>query len=379
MKFQSINFTCESCGAPLKYSPVTASLKCEFCGTTQPIEQSNEIIYEYNFQEALVHLDRQEPQAIDKEITCNKCAAHFTLTPYSVSSNCPYCGTPAITDFVQEITPKSLLPFTFTQEQAKQRFKAWIGSLWFAPNQLKEYIDGEEKLQGYYLPHWIYDTDTVTHYRGQRGDIYYVTVERTVVVNGQPQRIMQQEPRIHWTPVSGTVQNSFDDVTVGASRTIPHTILDSLGSWDTTRLIPFNEKYLSGFESEEYTIGLDNGFEYAKVKMDYIIRQSIRAQIGGDQQQINNKETQYHNTTYKNALFPIWIAQFKYKGKVYNYAINAQSGKIVGERPYSIMKIVLLVGFILVVILGAVYLDEHPEVLEGVIDTPSSHSYQYVR
>lgn len=325
------------------------------------------MIHEYDFQEALTHLDRQQAQIIDKEVTCNKCAAHFTLTPYSVSSNCPYCGTPAITDFVQEITPKSLLPFGLTHEQAKQRFSQWIGSLWFAPSQLAEYVRGDERLKGYYLPHWTYDANTLTHYQGQRGDVYYVTVERTVIIDGRSKRVRQREPRINWTPVRGTVRNSFDDITVGASKTISHTILDNLAPWDTTRLIPFNEKYLSGFESEEYTIGLDNGFEYAKIKMDRVIRQTIRTDIGGDQQQITAKKTQYHNTTYKNALFPIWTAQFQYKGKTYNYAINAQSGKIAGERPYSVMKIVFLIVFVLLVLGGVVYLEESGQALEGFV------------
>ncbi|MCH9740702.1 MAG: hypothetical protein K0U38_07690, partial [Epsilonproteobacteria bacterium] len=346
MKFQSINFTCDGCGAPLKYSPATASLRCEFCSSTKTIERSNEVIHEYDFQEALEFLETHNAQEIHKEVTCNKCAASFELTPYSISSNCPYCGTPAITDFVKEITPKSLLPFNLPHDMAQQKFKKWIGSLWFAPNKLKDYVDGDEKLKGYYLPHWTYDANTHTHYRGQRGVVYYVTVERTVIVNGREQRVRQREPRINWTPVSGSVQNSFDDITIGASKTISHTILDSLAPWNTTKLIPFNEKYLAGFESEEYTIGLDNGFEYAKVKMNHIIRQTIKYDIGGDQQQISSMQTSYHNTTYKNALFPIWTAQFKWKGKIYNYAINAQSGKIVGERPYSIVKIVLLVGYV---------------------------------
>ena len=365
MKFQSINFTCKSCGAPLKYSPVTSSLECEFCSSTQPIEQSNEIIHEYDFQEALVYLDQKHAQEINKEITCNNCAAEFLLTPYSISSNCPYCGTPAITDFVKEITPKSLLPFTLTHKEAKEHFKKWIGSLWFAPSKLKEYIDGDEKLKGYYLPHWTFDSNTTTHYQGQRGDIYYVTVERTVVIDGRSQRIRQREPRIKWTPVYGTVQNSFDDITIGASKTISRTILDNLAPWDTTKLVPFNEKYLLGFESEEYTIGLDNGFEYAKVKMDRVITQTIQAHIGGDQQLITAKKTNYHNTTYKNVLLPIWTAQFKYKDKVYNYAINAQTGKIAGERPYSIIKIVFLIGFILLALLGLFYLEENSQSLGG--------------
>jgi hypothetical protein len=303
-------------------------------------------------------LDKNSSQEINKNITCNKCAANFQLTPYSISSNCPYCNTPAITNFIKEITPKSLLPFELTHDKAQEKFKKWIGSLWFAPSKLKDYIEGNEKLQGYYLPHWTYDSDTQTYYQGQKGVIYYVMVERTVIIEGRQRRVKQREARINWSPVRGTVHKSFDDITIGASKTISHSILNSLTPWDTTELIPFDERYLAGFEAEEYTIGLDNAFEYAKMKMSHIIQNDIRRDIGGDKQRIDTMQTTYSHTTYKNVLFPIWTAQFRWKEKEYNYAINAQTGKIVGKRPYSTLKITLLIIFTLLVLGGIFYLQE---------------------
>ena len=366
MKFKSINFTCKNCGAPLRFSPIEGSLKCEFCSSKESIERSLEEVKEYDLASALNHLERHSEQEINKEVKCNKCAATFKMTPYSFSSNCPYCGTPAITDFVKEITPESLLPFQVSQKEAREKFKKWIGSLWLAPSKLKKFLDGNERLKGYYLPHWTYDADTTSHYQGQRGDIYYVTVERTVVVNGRQERRRVQEPRIRWTPVSGTVYDSFDDITIGASKTISHTILENLAPWHTSHLVPFNEKYLLGFDAEEYTIGLDNGFELAKVKMNRVIRQHIRRDIGGDQQQINYLQTKYANSSYKNVLFPLWTAKFRWKNKTYNYAINAQTGKVVGERPYSWLKIAMIVGTLSGGAGGVVYLDEHPEVVQEI-------------
>ena len=366
MKFKSINFTCKSCGAPLRFSPISNTLLCEFCDTKESIEKSTNEIKEYSFQEALDFLEIHQVEEVKKTVTCNKCSATFTMTPYSISSNCPYCGTPAITEFVKEITPKSLLPFHLSQKKAQKLFKKWLGSLWFAPSKLKKIVDGDEELKGYYLPHWTYDSDTHTNYRGQRGDVYYVNVERTVVVNGRQERRSVREARINWTPVSGLVENAFDDITIGASKTISHTILDNLSPWHTDVLVPFNEKYLSGFDSEEYTIGLDNGFEFAKVKMDRVIRQTIRYEIGGDQQQINSMNTHYSNTTYKNVLFPVWTAEFKWNSKTYNYAINGQTGKVTGERPYSWIKIISLVLTVSILLGGVFYLEEHPNILRKI-------------
>ncbi len=364
MKFKSINFTCKNCGAPLRFSPIEETLKCEFCQGTESINSSLEEIKEYDLSKALAELNRHNEKKITKEVKCSKCSATFTMNPYSFSSNCPYCGTPAIIDFVKEITPQSLLPFQLSQKEAKEAFKKWVGSLWFAPSKLTKFLSDDEKLKGYYLPHWTYDAKTVSDYHGQRGDIYYVTVERTVIVEGREVRQRVQEPRVRWTPVSGRVYNEFDDITIGASKTISYSILDNLAPWYTKKLVPFNEKYLAGFTSEEYTIGLDNGFELAKVKMNRIIRQTVHQDIGGDQQQITSLKTNYHDTSYKNVLFPIWTAQFKWKNRTYNYAINAQTGKVSGERPYSWLKIALVLGVLSTGIGGVVYLDEHPQVIE---------------
>ena len=131
-------------------------------------------------------------------------------------------------------------------------------------------------------------------------------------------------------------------------------------------LVPFNEKYLSGFEAEEYTIGLDNGFEYAKAKMSSKIKRNIMHDIGGDQQQISSMRTDHNNITYKNTLFPIWTASFTWKNKTYNYAINAQNGKTVGQRPYSYVKIIFTVVTIVSIISGVVYFSEHQELFTQI-------------
>lgn len=362
MKYNSINFTCNNCGAPLKFSPIANSLFCEFCETEESIEKSTQEIKEYSFNEALEMLNIITHQNIIKEVTCSKCSASFTINSYSISSNCPYCRTPIITDFIKKIESKSLLPFQISQNKAQKLFKKWIGSLWFAPSKLKNFINGEYKLKGYYLPHWTYDSDTSTQYRGERGDIYYINVEHTILVNGRKERRTVREARVKWNTISGEVKASFDDITVGASKTISHTILNNLEPWYTNVLVPFNQKYLAGFDSEEYTISLDNGFDFAKVKMKRVIIRKIKNQIGGDQQRINFINTKYNNITYKSVLFPIWTAEFKWNNRSYNYAINGQTGKVSGERPYSWFKIIFLVINIIVIIGGAIYIDNYIDI-----------------
>ena len=108
--------------------------------------------------------------------------------------------------------------------------------------------------------------------------------------------------------------------------------------------------------------------------MVHKIEQNIRQDMGGDQQQIQNIQTHYNNISYKNVLFPVWTASFKWKNKIYYYAINAQTGKIVGERPYSSIKIFLAV-FTIVSLIGAfLYLDK-----SGILQELVSGSFIVMR
>ncbi len=119
--------------------------------------------------------------------------------------------------------------------------------LWFAPGKVKKYTDDDAKLKGVYIPYWTYDSDTQTDYVGARGDTYYVTEEVQTVRNGQEINELRQVPKINWTLVQGRVARFFDDVLVGASKSLPRQIVDQLEPWDLVNLVPYDESYLSGF------------------------------------------------------------------------------------------------------------------------------------
>jgi hypothetical protein len=252
------------------------------------------------------------------------------------------------------LQPESLLPFKINQKEAKDIFKEWVGNLWFAPASLKNIYDTDSSLKGVYLPYWTFDSQTTTVYEGYRGRVYHERVTRRVFINGREEYVEDLVERVEWTPVSGRVRLFFDDVLVGASKTLPRKLADSLEPWDLENLEAFDDRYLSGFESEVYQVAVDEGSEIAKNYMEHSILQAVRADIGGDRQQISNLKVYYDNNTYKYLLLPIWTAHFNYKNKEFRFAINARNGKIVGERPYSKIKIFLVI-LVVLSILGILF------------------------
>lgn len=380
-KVQQQHFPCEQCGADLEYSPGMRNLQCEYCGHENLITDEPVVIQEYNFAsalEALAHAERHPPDST-QIIKCPNCAAAFELKTDQHAGSCPFCDTPVVlsTEHVRLFQPKSLLPFIITEKDARTAFDNWIGNLWFAPSALKDKHRRDEKLLGIYVPYWTYDSHTDSIYHGQRGTVYYEQRTVTQTVNGRSQRKVVNVPRIRWTPVSGRVRQFFDDVLVGATRALPRQILDNIQPWDLDNLVAYNEAYLSGFQSEIYQVGLDEGFKQARLLMDQAIHQAARRDIGGDQQQIHSLKTRHSDTTFKHVLLPVWSAAFRYQNKTYRFVINGRSGRTQGERPYSKVKIALAVIVATITLAGMAYYLEASGALEQMMYQFDDRSADY--
>ena len=128
-----------------------------------------------------------------------------------------------------------------------------------------------------------------------------------------------------------------------ASHSLPDTIARKLEPWDLQNLVPYQPGYLSGFKSETYQVGIESGFEEAKGLMDPAIHTTICRDIGGDEQRISSVSTSYSDISFKHILLPIWISTYQYKSKAYRFLVNARTGEVQGERPWSFIKIALAV------------------------------------
>jgi len=206
-------------------------------------------------------------------------------------------------------------------------------------------------IDGVYVPAWTYDAQTYSQYTGQRGDDYWDTETYTEQdSNGNTVTRTRQVRRTRWHWVSGNVANPFDDILVLASNSLPRKIAQRLEPWDLKNLVPYRDEYLSGFVAESYQVGLPEGFEIAKQIMAGPIHEAIESDIGGDHQRIHSVDTRYLDVTFKHCLLPIWISAYLYAGKTYRFLVNARTGEVQGERPYSALKILMLVISILVAI-----------------------------
>lgn len=351
-------FPCGQCGAKLVFQPGTASLRCEYCGHVNEIARPVAEVQELNYHVELRELYEQELTDERRVVKCAACAAEIEPPADAMSFQCPFCGTDivGVTTVKRVIRPRALLPFKVTREEARAAFRKWLRSLWFAPRGLKKYTHADSKLSGMYVPYWTYDCQTSSRYHGQRGDAYYVTEGYTTLEKGKWVRKSHRVRKIRWTRVSGLVRRTFDDMLVVASRSLPTQQVERLEPWDLKELTPYRAEYLSGFQAESHQVDLAEGFMIVTERLKPIIEQSVREDIGGDEQRIDNLHTHYDNVTFKHLLLPIWISAYRFRQKVYRFLVNGRTGEVQGERPWSWIKITLFVLLMVLLAAGIVLL-----------------------
>ncbi|RFZ84891.1 hypothetical protein DYU05_04605 [Mucilaginibacter terrenus] len=355
------SLSCKNCGALLHFAPGTHELKCDYCGESNIIEKDDEQqIISYDYDEYVASISTGKHTGHLKVVKCNGCGSQSLLDEFVTADTCAFCTAPLVLDIAagqEYVTPHYVLPFHVTEKEAIDLFKKWIRSLWWSPNDLKKkLVQSNARLKGIYIPHWAYDADTVTRYTGERGDYYYTTETYTETVNGKTETRTRQVRHTRWSYASGTVYCTFKDETIPASRSLPEKTLVDLGPWNFGMLVKFDERYMSGFRSETYQVTPQEGFIKMTEAIHPRILDAVRDDIGGDEQRVDSTDSKYNNKGIKYTMLPVWMSAYKYKEKIFQFKINASTGEVIGERPLSIIKIVLAILLAVALIVGGIFL-----------------------
>jgi len=350
-------FPCEACGADLEFHIGNQSLKCPFCGHIKQIKKAEDkAVAEQAFHAMLAKVQAWKEQGrheqIDaREVRCNACGANVVFLGTLTSSSCSYCGSSIQLDDVhqaeQRIPVDGMMPFLITYHITQENLRNWVQSLWFAPDQFKKQ-GAQGQFEGVYLPFWTFDSLTFTCYSGQRGENYTTTVG-----TGKNKRTVT---KTRWYPASGEFERFFDDVLVLAVRGLSSKRMQKLEPWPLHHCVPFNQELMAGITARTYEIELDEGFEKGKSRIDQALLADVRVRIGGDQQRVHAVDTTYNAITFKHLLLPVWLMVYRFRDKPYQVMINATTGEVQGERPYSWWKIALTALLAAGLVGGLVYL-----------------------
>lgn len=339
----AIRFPCASCAGPMLFDTESQSLKCQYCGAEQSIENTMDQPQEHPFDQTgedvtALHDWGTEQQAIH----CGSCGGETLIPAGQTATVCVFCGSPKVLPHNEQhsIRPETLIPFQISRDEALTSFAAWKRKRWFLPNKFKKQKVSSQ-LNCIYIPYWTYDTDTYSLYSAEVGIYHYRTVTRTRVVNGKSETYTTTERYTVWHSTRGDYDRYFDDILIPASGHYNTDLLNKLGDFKLSELRPYKPEYLSGFVSERYSVTREQGWESAQDRASGQLEDEIKRKIGGDEIRNLKVRTTYSDITYKHLLLPVWNASYTYKSKPYYYMVNGQTGTVSGHVPRSAIKITL--------------------------------------
>lgn len=340
-------YVCEGCGGIMVWDPKTQKLKCPNCDNVMDLEKGTENIVEHK----LTLGDKKKVTAKEKEshtMECKSCGAQMEIGGNETAAQCPYCGSDyVLADKQQDVlTPDGVIPFKLDKNGVNEKFRTWIGGRWLAPSALKHLYQGEG-FQGVYVPYWTFDADCDCPYTGEGG-------KRREEKYKDSEGKEQTRTVVDWYPTRGQLHHFFDDVQTPASVRFRGGLLSGLEPYDFKQLESYKSEYISGYLSENYSIGLEDGHQAAKSKMESELHSMASREIHRQYDEARNihLNPHYKDETYKYLLVPVYSTAYHFNGKNYAVVINGQNGKVCGEYPKSAAKIIALIVAILAVVIG---------------------------
>lgn len=354
---QTRTYPCPSCGAQLEFMPGTQNLVCRSCGRLEAITPPQGEIQMHELGPAMAQIRHAANQqtatlaGVAKEVVCQNCGGRTLFEGSVTTTRCPYCASVIARDDVQAAPDRfpadGVIPMQIDSKTANTLINQWINSRWFAPTEFKKYRE-VGAFTSLYASYFVYDAQSTTEYRGQRGIEYTVTVG-----SGDGQH---EEIRVNWYPVSGVVENSFDDVPALANTGLDEKRVRELEPWPTQHAQPYQAEYMAGHATRTYDLDAEQAFVEARSKMEPEIDRTIRYDIGGDRQQVNWRNINFNTIAFKYLLLPMWLLTVVYEGRPFQVFINGVTGEVQGQRPWSKVKIAFASIAALLVIIAIVAL-----------------------
>ncbi|MBQ5404456.1 MAG: hypothetical protein IIU11_08860 [Bacteroidales bacterium] len=333
---------CPGCNSPLPYNAEKKLWKCEYCGSEFNREQILELtkqksdtdtdIKKPEYKEELETPDPEQPEL--NLYRCQNCGAEMVADQNTSSTFCVYCGSTGILKSRLEgkFRPKYIIPFSKTKEDAIAAYNGLRKGRFLAPKEFGE-KENIEKITGVYIPFWLYDGFSQGLVEGERHD-------KTSWRSGD---YIYTKTDVYYELRAGS--EAFEKVPADGSEKFDDDLMDSIEPFKLEELEPFNYSYLSGFLSEKYDVGAEKDQERASLRMNNSLKQSLYSTINGSL----ISPTEKINCTIEKveyALLPVWMLNTFVNGKAHTFAMNGQTGKIIGDIPVDPKKSILYLLFL---------------------------------
>lgn len=356
MPTQVTNYQCPACTGPLHYSAKSGKLACDYCDSSFDVAEI-EALYARKEAEAAAakhaaDAKAEAAQAAKAEAaeaaaasggwdtsdlsrdwgaeadglrvySCPSCGAELICDQSTAATACPYCGNPAIVpgQFSGALRPDYILPFRLSKDDAVQALLAHYKGKPFLPRSFTS-ANHIEQIQGVYVPFWLFDG-------GAEGAASYRASNTNVYETGDYEIT---ETRHYHVVRAGSL--AFEKIPVDASSKMPDDHMDSIEPFDYAQLRPFSTAYLPGYLADKYDVTIDDSRDRADTRCRETLAQALRDTVTGYGACVTEREDiALRRGKVHYALLPVWMLSTKWNGQDFLFAMNGQTGKLVGDLP----------------------------------------------
>ena len=332
MAEQITNYKCPACGGPLHFSDKSQDMACDYCDSHFTVAEIESFYAAQNQQAAAAQAEEQpleygalwgESGENIRAYRCPSCGAELICDDATAATSCPYCGNPSVVPGQLEgvLRPDLVIPFQLDKEAAKAALRKHYGKKRLLPRAFVNENHIEE-IQGIYVPFWLFDVE-------MDADMYYAAT-RTHSRETHSERIVTTEHfRLHR---AGTI--SFEGIPADASQRMPDPHMDAIEPFDYSGFKPFAMAYLAGYLADKYDVSAEQNLPRVTARAERTARELMRASCPGYAtvtEQSSNLRMRREKARY--ALLPVWMLTTRWHDRTFLFAMNGQTGKIVGDLP----------------------------------------------
>jgi len=345
---EAVEYKCPNCAADLKFDPEKQKLSCEFCQSSFTIEELKSI-KEAAGEKVPTEAEIQSRQDFEEHTNlyhCASCGAQIICDDQQTALFCYYCHNPIILSgkLTGEYKPGKIIGFRLNRERALDTFRNWVKKRSFVPDDFKS-EQQLEKVTGLYVPFWVADCDikadfsaigktvrswTSDSYRYTETKEYNVVRRGMITANG--------------IPADG--ESKIDDL-----------LMESIEPFNYSELQPFSMTYLTGFFADKYDVDKAQVFPRIKTRAFQAGKKIIRDSIGSyTSLSVHTEQYSVMKTDWEYMMLPVWFMTYNYNDKIYEFAINGQTGKLAGTPPLDKQKLRMFCTALGIGVTAALYL-----------------------
>ncbi len=408
-----VNYQCPSCTAPLRFDAESGQLECDFCGSSFSVAEV-EGVYAAKSEEAKRAGEAIEASAASSEgadapdsategaggvsvgtveevvsssaaavasagagvaqvwqqtaaapapsmviYNCPSCGAELICDETTVATSCPYCDNHAVipTRYSGEFKPDFVLPFAKTKEEAIAALKSHYKGRPFLPDT---FTDGNhvKEVKGVYVPFWLFDGSA-------SGSASFEATRSRTYLSGN-YRVTETD---HFDVYrSGSI--SFLGIPVDASTKMPDDYMDSIEPFDYRALVPFSPAYLPGYLADKPDVDVEACGERADARAEVTVLDNLRDTVVGYEMVLaRGSSAGVVRERSHYAMLPVWMLSTRWEDAPYLFAMNAQTGKMVGDLPVDKRKkrrartLIFLVSFVICLLIALFAFDVYGSIL----------------